>query len=102
MWNIPFFTIKVYLCLENQRLKRKLARDWEKEATLNFVADKGEEQSISETSLYSCSDALFAPNITKEGNTRWIHKLRKNFYIKNSIYFALLMHRQEYRNELEK
>jgi hypothetical protein len=33
--------------------------------------------------------------ITKEGITRWLHKLKKNLYIKNSIYFALLVHRQE-------
>jgi hypothetical protein len=38
--------------------------------------------------------------ITKEGSddTRWLHKLRKKLYIKkNPIYFALLVHRQEYR-----
>jgi hypothetical protein len=39
--------------------------------------------------------------ITKEGITRWFHKLKKNLYIKNSIYFSLLVHRQEYRNELK-
>jgi hypothetical protein len=38
--------------------------------------------------------------ITKEDITRWFHKLKKNLYIINSIYFALLVHRQEYRNEL--
>jgi hypothetical protein len=32
---------------------------------------------------------------TEKGITRWFHKLRKNLY-KNSIYFALLVHRQEY------
>jgi hypothetical protein len=31
----------------------------------------------------------------------WFYKLRKNLYKKKSIYFALLVHRQEYRNELE-
>jgi hypothetical protein len=36
--------------------------------------------------------------ITKEGINRWFHKLIKNLYIKNSIYFAQLVHRQEYRN----
>jgi hypothetical protein len=36
--------------------------------------------------------------ITKKGITRCFHKLRKNLY-KNSIYFALLEHRQEYINE---
>jgi hypothetical protein len=30
----------------------------------------------------------------KEGMTRWFHKLRKSWYIKNSIHFALLVHRQ--------
>jgi phage anti-repressor protein len=38
--------------------------------------------------------------ITKEGITRWFHKLIKNLYIKNSIYFAIIVHRQEYRNEI--
>jgi hypothetical protein len=32
--------------------------------------------------------------ITKEGINRWFHKLRKRLYIKNSIYFALLVHRR--------
>jgi hypothetical protein len=36
--------------------------------------------------------ALKHVEITKEGFTRWFHKLRKNLYIKNSIYFALLVH----------
>jgi hypothetical protein len=36
---------------------------------------------------------------TKKGITRWFNQLRKNLY-ENSIYFALLVHRQEYRNEL--
>jgi hypothetical protein len=38
--------------------------------------------------------------ITKEGITRWFHKLRKNLFIKISIYFPLLVHRQEYRNDI--
>jgi hypothetical protein len=33
--------------------------------------------------------------LTKEGITRWFHKLRLNI-----IYFALLVHRQKYKNEL--
>jgi hypothetical protein len=39
--------------------------------------------------------------IKKEGVTRWFHKLRKNSYVKNSIYFALQVHRQEYRYKLK-
>jgi hypothetical protein len=37
--------------------------------------------------------------ITTEGITRWFHKMRNHFFIKNSIYFVLLVHRQEYRYE---
>jgi hypothetical protein len=31
--------------------------------------------------------------ITKDVIIRWFHKLRKNLYIKHSIYFTLLVHR---------
>jgi hypothetical protein len=43
---------------------------------------------------------VLGETFSKDGITRWFHKLIKNLYIKNSIYFALLVHRQEYRNEL--
>jgi hypothetical protein len=48
-------------------------------------------------SLYRSDNARVKP---KKGITRWFHKLRKNLY-KNSIYIALLVHRQEYRNKLK-
>jgi hypothetical protein len=46
--------------------------------------------------LYVYFDMKQVQQMTKKGITRWFHKLRKNLY-KNSIYFALLVHRQEDR-----
>jgi hypothetical protein len=34
-------------------------------------------------------------NLVGLNEGRWLHKLRKNLYIKNLIYFTLLVHRQE-------
>jgi hypothetical protein len=45
------------------------------------------------------TNAKHRPAVTKLGITRWFHKLKKNSYIKNSIYLGLLVHRQEYRDE---
>jgi hypothetical protein len=33
--------------------------------------------------------------LNNEGITRWFHKMRKNLFIKNSIYFGRLCHHQE-------
>jgi hypothetical protein len=33
--------------------------------------------------------------MTKEDNTRWFQKMRKNLFIKNSIYFGRLCHHRD-------
>jgi hypothetical protein len=61
---------------------------------------KSYDLHLGDTNPEPCGNMVKHVELRKKGITRWFNNLRKNLYIKNSIYFTLLVHRQEYRNEI--
>jgi hypothetical protein len=65
--------------------------EWTLKGFLNLYLEKKKYTIWSRRTIGSISTCK-GIGLTKEGITRWFHKMRKNLFVKNSMYFGRLYH----------